>query len=137
MARGTAPDWDDRYPAGRICRRPDCPRATARAGRSPVRRRQPRSRDDVRGGRWRIVEAAPCAAAGYGAPAMTSEPIALSQADANIFNCPICARPLATGIRMQRCPGCRTRLVLATPASRVAVFVSAGLLVGLVIASSV
>src|SRR2546423_6653572 len=68
---------------------------------------------------------------------MPSEPIALSQADANIFNCPICARPLATGIRVQRCPGCRTRLVLATPTSRVAVFVSAGLLIGLVIASSV
>jgi hypothetical protein len=65
---------------------------------------------------------------------MTLEPIALGQSDANIYNCPVCARPLAKTTGMGRCPGCNTRLILATPISRVAVFVSAGLAVGLLFA---
>ena len=60
---------------------------------------------------------------------MTPQPIAIGEPDANIFNCPSCARPLATGA--QRCPGCGTRLILATPARRVGIFVSAGLVIGL------
>jgi hypothetical protein len=67
---------------------------------------------------------------------MTSEPMTLGQADANIYNCPSCARPLATSRGPQRCPGCGTRLLLATPISRVVVFVSAGLAVGLLSAFS-
>jgi hypothetical protein len=66
--------------------------------------------------------------------AMTLEPIAIAQSDANIYNCPVCARPLATTAGIRRCPGCNTRLVLATPISRVAVFVSAGLVAGLLFA---
>jgi DNA-directed RNA polymerase subunit RPC12/RpoP len=65
---------------------------------------------------------------------MTSEPMTLGQADANIYNCPTCARPMATSRGLQRCPGCGTRLLLATPISRVSVFVSAGLAVGLLFA---
>jgi hypothetical protein len=66
--------------------------------------------------------------------AMTLEPIAIPQADANIYNCPVCARPLATTAGMLRCPGCNTRLILATPISRAAVFVAAGLAAGLLFA---
>jgi hypothetical protein len=60
---------------------------------------------------------------------MAPQPIAIGEPDANIFNCPSCARPLATGA--QRCPGCGTRLILATPARRVGIFVSAGMVIGL------
>jgi hypothetical protein len=60
---------------------------------------------------------------------MAPQPLAIGEPDANIFNCPSCARPLATGA--QRCPGCGTRLILATPARRVGIFVSAGLVIGL------
>lgn len=55
----------------------------------------------------------------------------IGEADANIFNCPACARPLGVGTR--RCPGCSTRLVLGVRASRAAGFVGAGLIVGLAI----
>jgi hypothetical protein len=59
-------------------------------------------------------------------------PIAIGEPEANIFSCPVCGRPLATGA--SRCPGCRTRLILATPARRVAIFVLAGLIAGLLLA---
>ena len=62
-------------------------------------------------------------------PPVAPQPIAIGEPDANIFSCPVCARPLATGA--QRCPGCRTRLIMATPARRVGIFVSAGLVLGL------
>jgi hypothetical protein len=62
-------------------------------------------------------------------PPIAPQPIAIGEPDANIFSCPVCARPLATGA--QRCPGCKTRLILATPARRVGIFVSAGLVLGL------
>jgi hypothetical protein len=62
-------------------------------------------------------------------PAVSQQPISIGEVDANIFSCPVCARPLATGA--QRCPGCGTRLILATPARRVGIFVSAGLVIGL------
>ncbi len=59
--------------------------------------------------------------------AYSSMPI--GEEDRNIFSCPVCSRPLATGVR--RCPGCRTRLVLGVPMARASVFASVGLVVGL------
>jgi hypothetical protein len=59
--------------------------------------------------------------------ALPSMPI--GEADRNIFSCPVCSRPLATGVR--RCPGCRTRLLLGVPMARASVFASVGLVVGL------
>lgn len=59
------------------------------------------------------------------------EPLAIGEADAEIFNCPHCARPLAVGTR--RCPGCRTRLVGGVPAGRAALFVAVGLLAGILV----
>ena len=53
----------------------------------------------------------------------------IGEEDRNIFNCPVCSRPLATGVR--RCPGCRTRLLIGVPMARASVFASFGLLVGL------
>lgn len=63
-----------------------------------------------------------------------SEPVSapvgmpIGEADAEIFNCPVCTRPLARGVR--RCPGCKTRLVLAIPLGRAALFTVVGFLVG-------
>jgi hypothetical protein len=53
----------------------------------------------------------------------------IGEADRNIFSCPVCSRPLATGVR--RCPGCRTRLIIGVPMARASVFASVGLVVGL------
>jgi hypothetical protein len=53
----------------------------------------------------------------------------IGEADRNIFSCPVCSRPLATGVR--RCPGCRTRLLIGVPMARASVFASVGLVVGL------
>ncbi|MDQ6793405.1 MAG: hypothetical protein M3067_01040 [Chloroflexota bacterium] len=62
---------------------------------------------------------------------VVAAPLAIGEPEANIFSCPVCGRPLATGA--SRCPGCRTRLILATPMRRVAIFVSAGLIAGLLL----
>lgn len=55
-----------------------------------------------------------------------SEPdeLAIGEIDREIFNCPICSRPLARGAA--RCPGCRTRLVMGVPMRRVSLFVALG-----------
>lgn len=63
---------------------------------------------------------------------VVAAPLAIGEPEANIFSCPVCGRPLVTGAT--RCPGCRTRLILATPARRVAIFVLAGLIAGLLLA---
>jgi hypothetical protein len=60
---------------------------------------------------------------------VNAESLSIGETDANIFNCPVCSRPLATGVH--RCPTCGTRLLLSTPASRVGIFVSAGVVLGL------
>jgi hypothetical protein len=57
----------------------------------------------------------------------------IGEEDRNIFSCPVCSRPLATGVR--RCPGCRTRLMLGVPMARASVFASVGLVVGLGVGS--
>jgi hypothetical protein len=54
--------------------------------------------------------------------------IPIGEADANIFNCPACARPLAVGT--SRCPACSTRLIDGVRATRAAVFIAIGFLVG-------
>jgi hypothetical protein len=56
--------------------------------------------------------------------------IAIGELDQTVFDCPNCRRPLALGAR--RCPGCRTRLVNGVVVSKAAVFVAAGLAIGLV-----
>jgi hypothetical protein len=65
-------------------------------------------------------------------PQVSQESLSIGEADANIFNCPICSRPLATGAH--RCPACGTRLILSTPAQRAGLFVAAGVVLGLLFA---
>jgi hypothetical protein len=60
-----------------------------------------------------------------------AQPLAIGEADANIFDCPACSRPLAVGT--PRCPGCRTRLVAGVRASKAVGFITGGLLAGLLI----
>ena len=62
-------------------------------------------------------------------PQLSPDSVSIGETDANIFNCPVCSRPLATGAH--RCPTCGTRLLLSTPAQRVGIFVSAGVVLGL------
>jgi len=52
----------------------------------------------------------------------------IGETDANIFNCPACARPLAVGSR--RCPACSTRLLAGVRASRAVGFIAIGVLIG-------
>jgi hypothetical protein len=62
---------------------------------------------------------------------MTSEHFAIGEADADIFNCPRCSRPLAVGI--SRCAACGLRMVAGTPLVRVSGFVAGGLVLGLLV----
>ena len=62
---------------------------------------------------------------------VTIEQAAIGEADANIFNCPRCARPLAVG--SSRCAGCSLRMVAGVPLTRVSGFVAAGLVLGLLV----
>ncbi|MDH4143307.1 MAG: hypothetical protein OEV61_11905 [Chloroflexota bacterium] len=55
----------------------------------------------------------------------------IGELDANIFNCPACARPLGVGTR--RCPGCATRLIGGVRATRAIGFIGVGLLAGLIV----
>lgn len=57
--------------------------------------------------------------------------LAIGEIDANIFNCPACARPL--GIGTPRCPGCSTRLVAGVTMGKAASFVVVGLSFGMLI----
>ena len=59
------------------------------------------------------------------------EQAAIGEVDANIFNCPRCSRPLAVG--NSRCAGCGLRMVAGVPLGRVAGFVAAGLMLGLLV----
>lgn len=52
----------------------------------------------------------------------------IGEADANIFNCPACARPLAVGT--PRCPECNSRLIGGVRASRAVGFMAIGVLIG-------
>jgi hypothetical protein len=66
---------------------------------------------------------------------VTTEGVAIGEADANIFNCPRCSRPLAVG--NSRCAGCGLRLVAGVPLMRVSGFVAAGLVLGLLVGGGV
>lgn len=63
-------------------------------------------------------------------PALT-----IGETDANIYNCPACARPLDVGAT--RCPGCRTRLLFGVRLTKAAMFLTAGALAGLLVGSVV
>jgi hypothetical protein len=54
----------------------------------------------------------------------------IGEADANIFACPACSRPLGNGT--PRCPGCGTRLIAGVKASRAAVFIGIGVFTGMI-----
>ena len=64
-----------------------------------------------------------------------SEPLPIGEADANIFDCPACRRPLGVGSR--RCPGCGTRLLSGARATTVLSFGVGGLLIGLLVGGGV
>ena len=55
--------------------------------------------------------------------------LAIGEADANIVDCPSCARPLARG--SHRCPGCGTRILAGIRATTASAFLAAGLVAGL------
>lgn len=61
------------------------------------------------------------------------EELAIGETDANIFNCPACARPLDVGTT--RCPGCQTRLIAGVKATRAIGFLGIGALVGVMAGS--
>jgi hypothetical protein len=61
-------------------------------------------------------------------------PMQIGVADANIFDCPRCGRPQAVG--NARCAGCGLRMVGGIPMRKVASFVAAGLLIGLLVAGA-
>jgi hypothetical protein len=66
---------------------------------------------------------------------VTIEQAAIGEVDANIFNCPRCARPLAVG--NSRCAGCGQRMVAGVPLGRVLGFVAPGLILGLLVGGGV
>jgi hypothetical protein len=61
--------------------------------------------------------------------------VAIGEADGGIFNCPVCARPLATGA--SRCPGCATRLLMGVPAGKASTLLGAGGAAGLIVGGTI
>lgn len=59
----------------------------------------------------------------------------IGELDADIFNCPACARPLGSGA--SRCPGCGSRLIAGVQAPRAIGFIASGLVVGLLVGGGV
>ena len=57
-------------------------------------------------------------------PEPLPEALPIGDEERTIFNCPVCARPLATGAK--RCPKCGTKLVMGVPAKRAGLFMAAG-----------
>jgi hypothetical protein len=53
----------------------------------------------------------------------------IGDADAHVFNCPVCARPLPDGT--WKCPGCSTHLVFGVTLKRAGGLLSFGLVVGI------
>jgi hypothetical protein len=70
--------------------------------------------------------------------AATSEPeteqLAIGEPDRQIFNCPVCSRPLAVGAG--RCPGCNTRFLIGVPLQRASALVAIGLLAGIALGAT-
>jgi hypothetical protein len=75
------------------------------------------------------------AKAGPRDPAAAPRPIPIGEDDSEIFTCPTCDRPLATGV--SRCPGCRTHLVMGIPLRRAVARGGVGLIVALAIGGGV
>jgi hypothetical protein len=63
------------------------------------------------------------------------EPLPIGELDQDIFNCPVCVRPLAVGAR--RCPECGTHLIAGVPLRRAGGFVAVGVIGGLVVAFAI
>ena len=59
--------------------------------------------------------------------------LVIGERDANIFDCPSCARPL--GSNTTRCPGCGTRIIARVQATRAVGFMLVGAVAGVVIAA--
>lgn len=57
-------------------------------------------------------------------PEPLPDALQIGDEERTIFNCPVCARPLATGAK--RCPKCGTRLVMGVPAKRAGLFMAVG-----------
>jgi len=64
-----------------------------------------------------------------------TDALPIGEADANIFACPGCTRPLGTGTA--RCPGCGTRLVGGVKASRAVAYVGIGVTIGMIVSGGV
>ena len=57
--------------------------------------------------------------------------LAIGETDANVFNCPVCARPLSEGT--SRCPGCGVRLIMGVQLRRAAAILALGVVLGVLI----
>jgi hypothetical protein len=64
-----------------------------------------------------------------------SPPLAIGEVDANIVPCPACSRPLDAGA--SKCPDCGMRMIAGVRASRALGLMASGLVVGLIIGTSV
>jgi hypothetical protein len=66
------------------------------------------------------------------APARPSDrELAIGEHDREIFNCPTCQRPLATGA--SRCPGCGTRLLMGVQARKATTMLATGAVAGAIV----
>lgn len=61
--------------------------------------------------------------------------LAIGEADAHVFNCPTCSRPLNDGT--PKCPACGTRLIMGVAVRRAATLMGFGAIVGLFIGGMV
>ena len=81
------------------------------------------------------IDALPERARRPGRRKTATPPLTIGEADANIVACPGCSRPLDAGA--SRCPGCGTRMVAGVRATKALGFVASGLVVGLIVGTSV
>lgn len=57
--------------------------------------------------------------------------LAIGESDANVFNCPSCARPLSEGTN--RCPGCGVHLIMGVRLKRAGAILALGIALGILI----
>lgn len=62
---------------------------------------------------------------------MGSSGLAIGDADAHVFNCPSCSRPLSEGT--SRCPGCGARLIMGVLLKRAGAILALGFVSGILI----
>jgi hypothetical protein len=67
--------------------------------------------------------------------AASASGIAIGEADAHVFNCPACARPLSQGAA--KCPGCGTRLIMGVTLRRAGGILGLGLVFGIFVGGAV